>query len=78
MAPASNVRRWSAQGRDVHHRIWCGPSACNERRHGRDPRSGFVYIAAADLIPDLQHERGIRALVTQTLLIAAGIAVTAV
>jgi zinc and cadmium transporter len=39
---------------------------------------GFVYIAAADLIPDLQHERGIRALVTQTLLIAAGIAVMAV
>jgi zinc and cadmium transporter len=38
---------------------------------------GFVYIAAADLIPDLQHERGLRALVTQTLLIACGIAVMA-
>ncbi len=38
---------------------------------------GFVYIAAADLIPELQHDRRLRALVTQTLLIASGIAVMA-
>jgi len=38
---------------------------------------GFVYIALADLIPELQHERGLRALVVQTALIAAGIAVMA-
>jgi zinc and cadmium transporter len=35
---------------------------------------GFVYLAAADLIPELQHERGIRALVVQTALISTGIA----
>jgi zinc and cadmium transporter len=38
---------------------------------------GFVYIAAADLIPELQHDRRLRALVTQTTLISAGIAVMA-
>lgn len=38
---------------------------------------GFVYIAAADLIPELQHDRTLRALLTQTGLIAAGIAVMA-
>jgi zinc and cadmium transporter len=38
---------------------------------------GFVYIAAADLIPELQHERGLRALVTQTALISLGIGVMA-
>jgi zinc and cadmium transporter len=38
---------------------------------------GFVYIAAADLIPELQHERGIRVLVIQTALISAGIAAMA-
>jgi zinc and cadmium transporter len=38
---------------------------------------GFVYIAAADLIPELQHERGLRALVIQTILISCGIAVMA-
>lgn len=38
---------------------------------------GFVYIAAADLIPELQHERGMRSLISQTLLICAGIAVMA-
>lgn len=38
---------------------------------------GFVYIAAADLIPELQHERGMRALVVQTALIAAGVGVMA-
>ena len=38
---------------------------------------GFVYIAAADLIPELQHDRSLRALVVQTALIACGIAVMA-
>lgn len=38
---------------------------------------GFVYIAAADLIPELQHDRSLRALVTQTALIALGIGVMA-
>jgi zinc and cadmium transporter len=36
---------------------------------------GFVYIAAADLIPELQHDRGPRALLVQVPLIALGIAV---
>jgi zinc and cadmium transporter len=36
---------------------------------------GFVYLAAADLIPELQHDRSLRALVLQTTLISAGIAV---
>jgi zinc and cadmium transporter len=36
---------------------------------------GFVYIAAADLIPELQHDHSLRAGIKQTLLIAAGIAV---
>jgi zinc and cadmium transporter len=34
---------------------------------------GFVYLAAADLIPELQHDRSPRALVVQTSLMAAGI-----
>jgi zinc and cadmium transporter len=38
---------------------------------------GFVYLAAADLIPELQHDRSLRALVAQTSLIAAGIGVMA-
>jgi zinc transporter ZupT len=38
---------------------------------------GFVYLAAADLIPDLQHDRSLRALAEQTGLIASGIAVMA-
>ena len=38
---------------------------------------GFVYIASADLIPELQHDRSLRALVLQATLIAAGIAVMA-
>lgn len=38
---------------------------------------GFVYIAAANLIPELQHDRSVRALVTQTMLITAGVAVMA-
>lgn len=38
---------------------------------------GFVYIAAADLIPELQHDRSLRALVVQTALISGGIAVMA-
>lgn len=38
---------------------------------------GFVYIAAANLIPELQHDRSLRALAVQTLLIACGIAVMA-
>ncbi len=35
---------------------------------------GFVYLAAADLIPELQHERGLGSFVRQGLLIAMGIA----
>lgn len=35
---------------------------------------GFVYLAAADLIPELQHDRSVRALVVQTTLISTGIA----
>lgn len=38
---------------------------------------GFVYIAAANLIPELQHERGMRTLVIQTTLICAGVAAMA-
>lgn len=38
---------------------------------------GFVYIAAADLIPELQHDRSLRALAVQTTLIAGGIVVMA-
>jgi zinc and cadmium transporter len=36
---------------------------------------GFVYIAAADLIPELQHDRTGRALVAQVTLIALGMGV---
>lgn len=36
---------------------------------------GFVYLAAADLIPELQHDRSLHALVVQTILILLGIAV---
>jgi zinc and cadmium transporter len=36
---------------------------------------GFVYLAAADLIPELQHDHSLRALITQTILISSGIAV---
>lgn len=36
---------------------------------------GFVYLAAADLIPELQHDRSLRGLLVQTPLIALGIAV---
>lgn len=35
---------------------------------------GFVYLAAADLIPELQHDRSLSALVVQTSLMSAGIA----
>ena len=35
---------------------------------------GFVYLAAADLIPELQHDRSLRALIVQAPLIALGIA----
>ena len=38
---------------------------------------GFVYIAAANLIPELQHDRSMRALVVQTTLISLGIGVMA-
>jgi zinc and cadmium transporter len=38
---------------------------------------GFVYIAAADLIPELQHDRSLRALFVQTSLLVSGIAVMA-
>jgi zinc and cadmium transporter len=36
---------------------------------------GFVYLAAADLIPELQHDRTLRALFAQTSFIAIGIAI---
>jgi len=35
---------------------------------------GFVYLAAADLIPELQHDRSLQAQFVQTGLIAIGIA----
>ncbi|HVV87818.1 MAG TPA: ZIP family metal transporter [Kofleriaceae bacterium] len=38
---------------------------------------GFVYIAAADLIPELHRDRSVRALLQQAGLIAAGIAAMA-
>jgi zinc and cadmium transporter len=38
---------------------------------------GFIYIAAADLIPELQHDRTLRGLLVQTGLISAGIGVMA-
>jgi zinc and cadmium transporter len=38
---------------------------------------GFVYIAAADLVPELQHDRTLRGLIVQASLIAAGTAVMA-
>lgn len=38
---------------------------------------GFVYIAAANLLPELQHDRSLRALAVQTTLISGGIAVMA-
>lgn len=39
---------------------------------------GFVYIAAADLIPELQHDRSLRALIIQPALILLGIGFMAV
>jgi zinc transporter ZupT len=36
---------------------------------------GFVYIAAADLIPELQHDRTGRALLVQVSLISLGMGV---
>ena len=36
---------------------------------------GFVYLAAADLIPELQHDRSARSLFAQTGLISLGIAI---
>jgi len=38
---------------------------------------GFVYIAAADLIPELQHDRSLRGLLVQASLISLGIAAMA-
>jgi zinc and cadmium transporter len=38
---------------------------------------GFVYIAAADLIPELQRDRSPRSLLAQVALVAAGIGVMA-
>jgi zinc and cadmium transporter len=38
---------------------------------------GFVYLAAADLIPELQRERTMRSLLVQTALLSAGIALMA-
>jgi zinc and cadmium transporter len=37
----------------------------------------FVYIAAADLIPELQHDHSLRGMVVQLVLISAGITVMA-
>lgn len=39
---------------------------------------GFVYLAAADLIPELQHDRSLMSLLTQTGLMALGIGLMAV
>jgi len=39
---------------------------------------GFIYLAAADLIPELQEERSIPSLITQTSLMVAGIALMAI
>ena len=36
---------------------------------------GFVYLAAPDLIPELQHDRSARALFAQTGLISLGMAI---
>jgi zinc and cadmium transporter len=36
---------------------------------------GFVYIASASLIPELQHDRSVRALFVQVALMALGVAV---
>jgi zinc and cadmium transporter len=36
---------------------------------------GFVYIAAADLMPELQHDRTVRGLLVQAGLISLGIGV---
>jgi zinc and cadmium transporter len=38
---------------------------------------GFVYIAAADLVPELQHDHSARGLLVQASFIAAGIAIMA-
>ncbi len=38
---------------------------------------GFIYIAAADLIPELHRERGAAATVAQVTLLAAGVAMMA-
>lgn len=38
---------------------------------------GFVYIASADLIPELQHDRSLRALAVQASLVSLGIATMA-
>jgi zinc and cadmium transporter len=38
---------------------------------------GFVYIASADLIPELQHDRTLRALIVQASLVSLGIATMA-
>jgi zinc and cadmium transporter len=39
---------------------------------------GFVYLAAADLIPELQHDRSLRSLVTQSGLMAMGMVLMAI
>lgn len=38
---------------------------------------GFVYIAAADLVPELQHDRSLRGLLVQASVMTLGIAVMA-
>jgi zinc and cadmium transporter len=39
---------------------------------------GFIYLAAADLMPELQEDRRLRALLIQTSLMVAGIALMAI
>ena len=34
--------------------------------------ANFLYIASASLMPELQHERGLRQSLTQTILFVAG------
>ena len=38
---------------------------------------GFVYIASADLVPELQHDRSLRGLAVQATFITVGVAVMA-
>jgi zinc and cadmium transporter len=59
------------------HLIAGGFRRSGNRHHflASNHRRGFVYLAAADLIPVPQHDRSFRALVGQTVLISSGIAI---